>query len=319
VIIFRKDEAMGKLTLTRWVLILAVVLSWGCDKSEPVISNTEPPVSPVSAEPALMSIVPEGSLQMILLPTEPTTKTSLYVRVSGARESIRFVWLNNGEIIEGEEKSFLGGEHLTKGDTIEVEAVSGTLQASVSVIINNSPPTISAVQFNSGSVLTVQPKAEDIDGDAIGFRYQWMVNEEEILSETTDVFPSTHFSIGDRVAVFITPYDDEEDGTRVSVKDVLIENKPPVITSTPPPSFQGVEFAYIIVAEDPEGEPLTYSLETAPEGMTINAQTGELHWSVGAEVAGSFPVKIKVENGSGRWSGQEFSLAIQDKTDEKSP
>jgi hypothetical protein len=46
--------------------------------------------------------------------------------------------------------------------------------------------------------------------------------------------------------------------------------------------------------------------------MTIDSQTGALLWRIGEDVTGSQLVKIKVEDASGRWMVQEFSLAIQD-------
>ena len=250
---------------------------------------------------------------MVLSPTNPTAKTALNARVSGAREPVRFQWMKNGQILDGEETSSLGADYLAKGDTVEVEAVSGSLSVSETIVIQNSPPSISAVQFNYGSVFTVDPKGEDRDGDAIGYRYQWLVNDEELPFESENILPGKFFSKGDRVTVAITPYDEESDGAAAKVKDVLIENKPPEITSTPPVESSGEEFVYAITAEDPEGEPLTYSLETAPDGMVVDPQSGEVRWSMRAEVAGSQQVRIKVEDASGRWSIQEFFLNTQEK------
>lgn len=289
---------------------LVVIAAWGCDRSTPVDSAVHEPTAVISSAPVQMEGTGTDDLHVVILPISPTVKTALYARVSGAREPVRLTWLKNGETIEGEIASSLGLEHLHKGDIIEVEAISGDLRGISSVEIDNSPPTLSSVNFNYGSVVTVEPCGEDPDGDTINYRYQWLVNEQEVLLESTNVLPEDFFAKGDRITVVITPYDDETDGVTARVQDVMIANKPPVISSTPPAFFEGGEFSYQVAATDPEGEGLIYSIDTAPEGMTIDHQTGGVFWR--AEAApGPHLVKIKVSDTSGRWSVQQFTLELR--------
>jgi hypothetical protein len=201
---------------------------------------------------------------------------------------------------------------LSTGDTIEVEVVSGGLLVTGSVVILNTPPRVAAVQFSYSSVITAHPKGEDLDGDNIGYRYQWLVNGIELSSVTGYTLSGALFTKDDRVSIAITPYDKDSDGETVRVKDVLIENKPPQIISSPPAQVEEGKFIYAIVAKNPESEPLSYFLETAPDGMTIDTTTGKVQWRPDAEVIGPQQVKIKVEDASGRWSAQEFVLDIQD-------
>ena len=50
-------------------------------------------------------------------------------------------------------------------------------------------------------------------------------------------------------------------------------DRPPTITSTPSFSAGLVStYLYLVVATDPDGDPLSYSLPTAPSGMTIDAK-----------------------------------------------
>ncbi len=303
---------MGNLLLSLLGLVLVLISFGGCDKQEPVVTNSDQNTAVVIDAPSPPVSAHDESLHILILPAVPTAKTSLYARVSGARERVRFNWAKNGKTIAGAETALLAAEFFAKGDIIEVEAFAGALRASVSVVINNSPPAITAVKFNYGSVVTVMPQGQDPDGDTIGYRYQWSINDEALFVETTNVLPGELFTKGDRVAVAITPYDQESDGATIKLKDVLIDNKPPVITSIPPSSFENSELSYKVRAEDPEGESLSYSLETAPDEMTIDSQTGMLHWSVGEDVTGSQLVKVKVEDASGRWVIQEFSLDLQD-------
>jgi hypothetical protein len=52
----------------------------------------------------------------------------------------------------------------------------------------------------------------------------------------------------------------------------------PVITSAPRgPAVVGVPYQYQALAQDADGDPITFRLDAAPTGMTINAATGLLH------------------------------------------
>jgi large repetitive protein len=87
-----------------------------------------------------------------------------------------------------------------------------------------------------------------------------------------------------------------------------------VITSTPPPAAaSGLPFQYQVHAQDPEGDPLTYSLVTAPDGMTINPGSGLVNW-IGAPIGPGLPagyaVSIQVSDGRGGQDSQSFTLFV---------
>ena len=58
-------------------------------------------------------------------------------------------------------------------------------------------------------------------------------------------------------------------------------NDAPTITSTPvTAATEDTAYSYDVNATDPDaGDTLTYSLTTAPSGMTINATTGVISWT----------------------------------------
>jgi hypothetical protein len=66
----------------------------------------------------------------------------------------------------------------------------------------------------------------------------------------------------------------------------------PQITLTPITAAQTtVPYSYQVVASDPQGNPLTYSLSAAPTGMTVSG-TGLVSWTPNS--VGTFPVGISV-------------------------
>ena len=79
----------------------------------------------------------------------------------------------------------------------------------------------------------------------------------------------------------------DEDGLHVSagtlnvtVNPVVAENQPPVIAPIDPQTVaEGTELVLTVVASDPDGDGITFSLETAPVGATIDVVTGEFRWT----------------------------------------
>jgi hypothetical protein len=88
-------------------------------------------------------------------------------------------------------------------------------------------------------------------------------------------------------------------------------NTAPTITSTPRTSVRlGGSYSYQVVATDPTGDPLTFSLPTAPAGMTIDAKTGLVSWKPTAAELGSNPVQVRVDDTRGGFAVQGFSISV---------
>ena len=88
-------------------------------------------------------------------------------------------------------------------------------------------------------------------------------------------------------------------------------NQAPHITSTPAAFDQvqiGSVYRYQILAEDPEGQVLTYQLLEAPEGMTISAE-GLVQWQPTS--VQTVAVKVSVSDGNQAVT-QAWSLAVTD-------
>jgi RHS repeat-associated protein len=87
-------------------------------------------------------------------------------------------------------------------------------------------------------------------------------------------------------------------------------NTNPMITSSPPKSVGlGRLYLYQVVATDPNGLPLTYSLPAAPAGMTIDS-TGMVRWTPTAAQLGSNAVTVRVDNNQGAAAGQSFTVQV---------
>jgi len=89
----------------------------------------------------------------------------------------------------------------------------------------------------------------------------------------------------------------------------LFNNKP-IIGSTPDTTAKiEIEYTYEVVATDPDGDTLTYTLSVKPEGMTINEQTGAVSWTPIETQIGEYQVIIEVSDGKDSIS-QTFAITV---------
>ncbi len=90
---------------------------------------------------------------------------------------------------------------------------------------------------------------------------------------------------------------------------ILKLNYPPVIYSQPViPATMGVPYTYNVLATDPLPDVLTYSLVSAPPGMTINNKTGLIEWMPSA--IGDYEVIVKVMDLKNTYKLQTFIVEV---------
>jgi Bacterial Ig-like domain/Putative Ig domain len=73
--------------------------------------------------------------------------------------------------------------------------------------------------------------------------------------------------------------------------------------------IQGQVYQYDVDAIDPNQDPLTYTLLEAPDGMTIDSQTGVIAWT-GTTGLGNYRVSVEVSDGRGGVAAQQFVVAV---------
>jgi FtsP/CotA-like multicopper oxidase with cupredoxin domain len=155
-----------------------------------------------------------------------------------------------------------------------------------------------------------------------GSPYPWPANPRERYSvflpaaKTTDVTLTpppggvTRIAIFDRALALTN--DKAPDGGMIAFLDVGDVGSPPIIDSTPLAltATQGQLYTYQVVAHDPDGGVLTYSLDAAPAGMTINSATGLVSWTPAAPQLGPYTVTVRVTDPTARFVTQTFTLTV---------
>ena len=73
----------------------------------------------------------------------------------------------------------------------------------------------------------------------------------------------------------------------------------------------GQLYSYDVDAIAPApGDVLTFTLPTAPAGMTINASTGLIQWTPTVAQVGNNPVTVRVANQGGLFVTQSFIVTV---------
>jgi hypothetical protein len=187
----------------------------------------------------------------------------------------------------------------------------------ITVINVNDPPVITSTPVTTakeGELYTYDVNATDPDaGDVLTYSLtkspsgmsinpatgliQWTPTEEQL--DDNDVIVQVSDTSGAT---------DTQDFTIVVVE---AGSNPPVITSTPiTTGTVGVLYKYDVEATDDDDDPLTFSLTTFPEGMTIDAITGLISWTPSGIQAGSHDVTVKVSDGRGGSDSQSFTIKV---------
>jgi len=169
---------------------------------------------------------------------------------------------------------------------------------------------IGPLPFSAATGVTVEAEIA-ADRPDVSLEYRWFINDDEQFFEKSASLSGNLFKRGDVIVVEVTPVTYAGDRL-LSIVSRPFEavNAPPVISSEPPEELAESGFRYQVTAVDPDGDPLTFRLEDAPEKMTINATSGLILWPFDTMPEGNFPVKIIVEDGHGGQDEQLFDLQM---------
>ena len=178
----------------------------------------------------------------------------------------------------------------------------------------NIPPEFVAIKLTpSNPVKGDEIKAEvftrDTDNDHVTLSYKWTKNGKLLPGNDSDTL-SADFKKGDTVSVTVTPFDGKEEGAPATVFTNIF-NSPPVITSSviKDAALKDV-LTYQVKAEDPDDDPLSYSMISVPEAMEIDPKTGLIKWSIPEGFKGKVSAIVTVKDDAGGEARQVFNVQV---------
>ena len=286
---------------------LSIAAIFSCGRKDPApVALTSPP----EPEKAVLNTTVEVGMTASIVPPQPSR--ALPPRVVVASKSVEIPapqqirWEVNGSVVSEEVR--LSPFSFRKGDAIRAVATIKTGERTIhlatpEVVAVRSLPSIAGVRLEPGmakrnDTVHAVVKADNPDGEALSYRYNWFIDDIQVPGEG----PSLHLagvSKGAWIHVQVVPNDGISDGGWRYSPKYKVENSPPVISSGPPTIIapEGL-FTHKIVAEDPDGDALSYTLESGPRGMTMTGAT--LRWNVPLETYGTnVQVTVKISDNDG--------------------
>jgi RHS repeat-associated protein len=186
--------------------------------------------------------------------------------------------------------------------------------------LNNAPVFTSGfVSVNRAFVgQTYQYKftTQDADGDSISYSLA-PTTSGAFIDKNTDLFTWTPQAGTEGSNTFTITISDGRGGKNnlpfginVLPSTATPANSSPTITSQPRKSIAlGQTYLYAVTAFDLDNDPLTYTLENSPTGMTIDSK-GIISWSPKFNQLGAIPVTVKVGDGRGGVTPQTFNIDV---------
>lgn len=235
----------------------------------------------------------------------------------------RHQWFANGTPIAGAVGPDLLPTMVKRGDQLAVEVTpldgkaDGVPMRSSPAVMPNSPPetmrlTLGPSPPHIGDHVNVEVESKDQDGDAIAHAFRWFRNNVPIEGGRGDQasLDTAGFVRGDAILVEVTPSDGVDKGRAFRSPPLAIVNSHPTIASQSSGALINGRFEYAVIASDLEGDPLTYALEAAPPGMTINKATGRVEWQVPPGAKGRYRVRVAVRDDHDGYGFQEFEVDL---------
>lgn len=190
---------------------------------------------------------------------------------------------------------------------------------------NNQAPTFTSVLDHSqpqvGKAFQYQAKAIDADGDVL--TYELVSGPSGVtLDSQTGLLNWTPISseLGNRTIQLKAL--DGQGGEATQTLDLRVinplPNQAPTFTSTPRERIRlGNTYFYQVNATDADGDPLSYSLSTAPTGMAL--QDNILVWTPTADQMGEHQVVLSVDDGQGGVAEQTYTLTVGNQLSNAAP
>ncbi|MFO0698674.1 MAG: Ig domain-containing protein [Nitrospira sp.] len=233
---------------------------------------------------------------------------------------VRYQWILNDRLLPGASSAEFDASRLKRGDRLSLEAIpfDGKSEGSpvrITRIVGNAPPVVQSVRLEplgarAGDHIRAVVDGGDADGDAVRYSYRWVKNNQVVIEGENDSLETTGFSRADAIAVFVTPRDGTTPGKEMPSASLVLENHAPkFISNTPAALSQGL-FSHAVTAIDPENDPVTYSLEIGPQGMTIDGKTGHIRWVIPPALSGTHHVKVVAKDTHDGWASQEFDVVL---------
>jgi large repetitive protein len=195
------------------------------------------------------------------------------------------------------------------------------------VVTPNTAPIFTSIAPENalaqvGKTFRYQATAQDPDGDPLSYSIVPGAPTSLSIDAKTGLVTWTANNSQLGTADFTIKVADDKGGEALQTLQLKVNpaspNQAPIITFNPRTTQQtGATYSYQIQASDPDGNTLTYSLPTAPTGMTVN-RDGLIIWETNAAQSGSQNVTLRVSDGE-LFTEQTFAVDLSYRNKNSTP
>ncbi len=176
---------------------------------------------------------------------------------------------------------------------------SSTLNCAFLIVGNETSYTASVTWFKNSTAHTSDDES-----------FSSVSNNTATSTNSAGDIEAADTAKGDVWICQVTAQDSSGNTDYLNSASVTIQNSAPVITSSAETSATiDSSYSYNVDATDADSDTLTYSLTTAPDGMTINSATGLISWTPNASQEGSNSVTVSVSDGTAT-DTQSFTITV---------
>ncbi|TSA00067.1 MAG: hypothetical protein D4R80_01960 [Deltaproteobacteria bacterium] len=317
-----------------WRAVAAVLLAFvlvfaetGCGKRDPAQPQETPSGStgapqsdgPASGGQGGASQASARGFGVFVSPVPPNRIAPASISVKSppgeGAEVLGVRWFVNGT--ERDNGKQLLPDRFDRGDRIHavVRVRTGAEEMSLTtpeVVAGNALPNVADVRIEpqaptSGSTVRAVVQAEDPDDDPVTVKYRWYVDDAEISGQGGSL-TLKGVRKGSWVHVAATPNDGSGDGAWKYSPRYLVVNAPPVVKSEAPTTMPASRvLTHEIVAQDPDGDPLTYTLVSGPAGCSLSGAV--LTWKVAdSDLGRTSEIVVRIADNDGASTILKLSL-----------
>ncbi len=303
------------------------------------VVHGDPPASAVGAHTFVARATDEGGLfdertfDVTVVPNQPPVFQS--VPVVSAVEDSPYAYQARALDPEGDMLTFSGSPaviDVTEDGLVTwapTQADVGTLDVVIAVtdgidtreqpftiqVLNaNDPPSIDAIpngQATEDQLFSVTLTATDPDpNETLTFSVGGVTGASLTPIDATSA--QLTWTPGDGVApvvtlsVTVTDVAGASDATTFEVTVTSVNDPPTITETTPAPATENVAWMFGVVADDPDGDPLTYSIA----GLQNISATGNVTWTPGDDDTGSHTFVVTVSDGA-LTASRSFDVEVQ--------
>ncbi len=204
---------------------------------------------------------------------------------------------------------------------VTITATNGTVASSQTFTLNVNPvvavAAIADQTNNEGDSVSLTPSGTDSNSATLTWSATGLPAGLSINSATgaiTGTVTDGDAAAGPAYSVTVTASDGTYSNSETFTWNIANpSDSAPTLTNPGPQANQaGDSVDFFLAASDTAGDPMTYSADNLPDGLTLNAGTGEISGTIADDVVSSVPYSVAAtaDNGQGETASQSFSWYI---------